>query len=624
MQMAMILAFAGLLADPSAAGRTTKKTYIYKEADGVAIRLDVLRPDDARVLPVVVWIHGGALILGGRQGVPGDIRHLCLEEDYALVSIDYRLAPEVKVPEIVEDIQDAFRWIREKGPEVAHLDPERIVVTGGSAGGYLTLMTGICVKPSPTALVVYWGYGDIDGDWYTKPSPHYRTAIPIIKEAEIREATGNRVLTHVDPGTAASRERGRFYRYLRQNGLWTKVVSGFDPSTEKGKLDAYCPVRNITPEYPPVILVHGTDDTDVPYSKSADMARELLRHNVPHELVTVPDAGHGLAGGNEKLVVEARAEALSFIRKHLEQSTGEGIASKYPGDNGIEADADVIFADDFEAWQTDAEKPPTGTWNLRRNTTSRTHVIPGAVLLEGRESATGPGKHILEIACWTTGSGSQVGGLWRKLGNYNHAREGLGDGYEELYLRYYIKFDDGYRAVRNHGANLGGRDVTREGSAWVGMAGIRDVSTRGYFYSGVQPRGERGSRELEMGFYSYHLDKRGPWGENYEVQKKIPIQVGKWYCVERHLKLNSVIAQKRDPANPDGIEELWIDGQLAIRKQGVRFRRVPELHISFFSLETYYHGLPERYDSKQPIKVYFDNLVIAKSYIGPMGTKARP
>jgi hypothetical protein len=150
------------------------------------------------------------------------------------------------------------------------------------------------------------------------------------------------------------------------------------------------------------------------------------------------------------------------------------------------------------------------------------------------------------------------------------------------------------------------------------MAGIRDVSTRGYFYSGVQPRGERGSRELEMGFYSYHLDKRGPWGENYEVQKKIPIEVGRWYCVERHMKLNSVSPGKDDPANPDGIEELWIDGQLSIRKQGVRFRRVPELRITFFSLETYYHGLPEAYGKDHPIRVEFDNLVIATRYIGPV------
>jgi len=58
------------------------------------------------------------------------------------------------------------------------------------------------------------------------------------------------------------------------------------------------------------------------------------------------------------------------------------------------------------------------------------------------------------------------------------------------------------------------------------MAAIRDVSSRGYFYSGLQPYGKLGSQEVEMGFYSYHLDKKGPWGENYEIQKRIPIRVG--------------------------------------------------------------------------------------------------
>ena len=204
-----------------------------------------------------------------------------------------------------------------------------------------------------------------------------------------------------------------------------------------------------------------------------------------------------------------------------------------------------------------------------------------------------------------------------KLGNYNHRTEGLGDGHDELYVRYYVKFDEDYRAVRNHGANLGGRDVMRNDAAWVGMAGIRDVSTRGYFYSGVQPRGESGRRQLEIGFYSYHLDKKGPWGENYPVQKETPIEVGAWHCVQRRLKLNSVDPTRPDPALADGVEELWIDGQLTIRKEGVRFRRAGHLRITFLSLETYYHGLPGDYDRAHPIRVYFDNVVIARKYIGP-------
>ncbi len=292
-----------------------------------------------------------------------------------------------------------------------------------------------------------------------------------------------------------------------------------------------------------------------------------------------------------------------------------GIAVKYPNDDGIAKDSNVIFADDFESWTEGGTQPPSGTWQVRKNKISRTRTVPGQVTTGG---GFGPGHHVLEIACWTPGSGSQTGGLSLKLGNYDHANEGLGDGHDELYVRYYMKFDENYRHVRNHGSNLGGRDVTRKDAARVGMAGIRDVSSRGYFYSGVQPYGVRGNPELEMGFYSYHLDKRGPWGENYPVQKKFPITVGTWHYVERHLKLNSVDTTKPDAANADGIEELWIDGQLTIRKQGVRFRRVPYLRITLFSLETFYHGLPEDFDDSNPIKVYFDNVVIAKKHIGPM------
>jgi hypothetical protein len=287
------------------------------------------------------------------------------------------------------------------------------------------------------------------------------------------------------------------------------------------------------------------------------------------------------------------------------------IAARYHGDAGIANDPDVILFDDFESWKEDGTLPSSGKWSVRKNKTSLTHTVPGKVAIGG------PGENVLRIACWTQGKGSQAGGLSLKLGNYNHANEGLGDGYEDLYIRYCIKFGDSYRAVRNHGANLGGRDITRADAAWVGMAGIRDVSTRGYFYSGVQPRGKSRSRQLEMGFYSYHLDKKGPWGENYDVGQKILITPGTWHCIERHMKLNTIDAKKGD-GNDDGIEELWVDGKLTIRKEGVRFRRVPNLRITFFSLETYYHGLPEDYSRDNPIEVYFDNVVIAKRYIGPL------
>jgi acetyl esterase/lipase len=250
--------------------------------------------------------------MGSRTGVPKNLLDLCRDEGFALVSIDYRLAPQAKAPEIVGDVKDALRWVREKGPELAKLDPKKVAVAGGSAGGYLTLMTGVCVEPKPVALVAYWGYGDLDGDWYTKPSEFYRKQ-PILAVEEAAKALSPDVVT-APPTPDQGKARSRYYLSLRQAGLWTREVTGLAPGKD---LDPYCPVRNVTPSWPPTILVHGTEDTDVPYDRSENMAREFARHQVPHEFVTVPGSGHGLSGGDPKVVGEAHARALDFLRKHL-------------------------------------------------------------------------------------------------------------------------------------------------------------------------------------------------------------------------------------------------------------------------------------------------------------------
>lgn len=310
--------FGGIILTGLLAGTATAdvrmRTYTYKRVDNLEIKANVYRSDDKKVRPVVVWIHGGALIMGGRDGVMGRVQKMFLDAGYAIVSIDYRLAPETKLPAIIEDVEDAFKWIRQKGPELFHIDSSRIAVLGGSAGGYLTLMTGHRVKPCPTVLVSFWGYGDLIGDWYSKPSPHPRHHRSKMTEDRARKQVSG-------PPIANSRDRngngGAFYQFCRQRGIWPKEVSGWDPHKEAKKYYPYMPVKNVTKQYPPTLLIHGTKDTDVPYEQSVMMAEQFSKFSVDHEFITITGGEHGLVGGDPNRIQQAYNKAFQFVRQRM-------------------------------------------------------------------------------------------------------------------------------------------------------------------------------------------------------------------------------------------------------------------------------------------------------------------
>lgn len=118
--------------------KTVKKTYTYKKVGDLKIQLDVHRIDDDKIRPVAISIHGGALMNGGREGM-GRTQKELLREGYCVVSIDYRLAPETKLPEIIADVEDAFSWVHVNARGKFKGDTTKLVVLGGSAGGHLTL-----------------------------------------------------------------------------------------------------------------------------------------------------------------------------------------------------------------------------------------------------------------------------------------------------------------------------------------------------------------------------------------------------------------------------------------------------------------------------------------------------
>jgi acetyl esterase/lipase len=291
-----------------------KKRFVYKIIGGDSIRSDFYSiADDKIVHPVIVWIHGGAFIWGSRNSLPKEQLEFYLNAGYSVLSIDYRLAPETKLRDITEDIKDAIIWVQNSGTQL-QIDPQRIFVVGHSAGGYLALMTGYILDNPPRAIVSFYGYGDIESEWCNQPDSFY-ISYGIVPKEKAFESVHNSVIT-----SASSNERSDLYVYCRQQGIWTRIISGSDPEKEPEYFDRLCPIKNIRSGFPPVLLIHGDRDTDVPFEQSILMDEALGQKNIDHQFIKMTGMGHAfdkLGGGlSNTQISKTFHEVVRFMDKY--------------------------------------------------------------------------------------------------------------------------------------------------------------------------------------------------------------------------------------------------------------------------------------------------------------------
>ncbi|ASN06750.1 alpha/beta hydrolase [Virgibacillus necropolis] len=285
-------------------------TFIYKTTNNCEIKGDFY-PINEENSPLIVYIHGGGLVWGSRNDINQEQISLYNQAGFSVCSIDYRLAPETKLPEITEDIQDALIWLKEKGREKFDIDPERIAIIGSSAGAYLALMSGT-FRIKPKAIVSFYGYGDILGDWYTKPSPHFA------KMTKVPEALARQLIQNKPISEAPIERRYAIYLYCRQQGKWINYVSALNPATNTQKLHPYCPVQNIDSNYPATLLLHGDADKDVPYEESVKMGQALEKFNVKQQLITIPNGEHTFDQDMQNpVVIQAFDQVITFLKTNL-------------------------------------------------------------------------------------------------------------------------------------------------------------------------------------------------------------------------------------------------------------------------------------------------------------------
>lgn len=283
-----------------------KTTIVYKKNDRFEIKGDFF-PTSKQFAPIIVYIHGGGLFWGSREDLKQEQVEFYLQNGFNVFSIDYRLAPETKLPHIKSDIEDALFWVKNEGANHFNYNSAKVAAIGGSAGGYLALLSGT-FETKPEVIASFYGYGDILGNWALNPSPHYKQMTAVPKELADMLVTN-------DPITIGPiQKRYAIYMHARQNGVWIDKISGI----EKNELSQFCPINYVNTHYPPTILLHGTNDEDVPYEQSVLMSETLTKAGVDNRFITIPNGKHVFdENWHDSTVQNAFKEVIEFLNKHL-------------------------------------------------------------------------------------------------------------------------------------------------------------------------------------------------------------------------------------------------------------------------------------------------------------------
>lgn len=245
----------------------------YGEVDGVKLLLDAYLPADNEVHPAVVNIHGGGWRNGSKDGFLREGIEYA-RQGVAAFSIGYRLSGVAPYPAAVDDCWAAVRWIRGHAAEL-NVDRTRMAVQGGSAGGHLALMMAF-MEPDEAGLDNYFvcvATKNPPTDFTADDEMHSEAALVAFMGAPREQAP--------DRYRAAS------------------------------------PVTYISPDDPPVFVVHGTEDRTVPYHQALVLQAALQQAGIEMELITIEGAGHGLQGGDPQAVQAAMSRWREFVMEHL-------------------------------------------------------------------------------------------------------------------------------------------------------------------------------------------------------------------------------------------------------------------------------------------------------------------
>jgi acetyl esterase len=271
-----------------AAQQLDQKDIEYGHAGDKPLLLDLHVPDGPGPFPAAILVHGGGFDEGSKSTNVKPLFDPLSNAGFAWFSIDYRLAPQARFPQAIEDLNTAIKWLKANAAKY-RVDVSKIVLIGESAGGFLVNYAGTHETPATRVAAVVDIYGPVD---YAKLAEQRRDHPELFNMTSIKRHAANGGSIH-------------FF--------------GADQLDEAGlaKLHAVSPIGAVHKGMPPFLCIHGTKDDQVSYDQSPAMCEAMKKAGVSCELITVEGGGHGMGGWRAPEMQHWKPEMVVWLKKTL-------------------------------------------------------------------------------------------------------------------------------------------------------------------------------------------------------------------------------------------------------------------------------------------------------------------
>ncbi|MCB1278187.1 alpha/beta hydrolase [Prosthecobacter sp.] len=269
----------------STAFADTQTDIEYAKVGGTSLKLDLHRPQAENPL-LIVYVHGGAWRAGSKSDVP--IAKL-MDRGFAIASVDYRLSTQAVFPAQVHDIKAAIRFLRANAGTF-HVNTDRIAIVGSSAGGHLAALVGVSN-----------GNPALEGKVGDHPD----------QSSDVQGIVSFYGASNLQSILSQSTEFGLTVRIPA-----LKLLLGDVPDKKRDLAKLASPVAHLDKSDPPLLLIHGDADPQMPPAQSQELARDYEALKLPVTLIRLPGSKHG---GPEFYDDERTKIVAEFLRKWVRQ-----------------------------------------------------------------------------------------------------------------------------------------------------------------------------------------------------------------------------------------------------------------------------------------------------------------